>query len=52
MVAGETHTNLIFDTVVPYECSLKHSEISSLIDEKIKSRLGNNYFVVITIDKN
>ena len=52
MVVGETHTNLIFDAVVPYECSLKPSEISALISQKIKSNLGNNYFVVLTIDKN
>ena len=52
MVVGETHTNLIFDAVVPYECSLKSSEISTLISEKIKGNLGNNYFVVLTIDKN
>jgi len=51
MVVGETHTNLIFDAVVPYECNLKPTEISAVINTKIKEKLGDNYFVVLTIDK-
>ena len=51
MVVGETHTNLIFDTVVPFECNLKDTEISTLISQKISQALGENYFAVLTIDK-
>ncbi len=51
MVVGETHTNLIFDTVVPFECALKDSEITALIRDKITKTLGDNYFAVLTIDK-
>lgn len=51
MVVGDTHTNLIFDAVIPFECKLKNTEVSALISEKITETLGNNYFAVITIDK-
>lgn len=51
MVVGETHTNLIFDAVVPFECDLRDSEITALISKKISETLGENYFAVLTIDK-
>lgn len=51
MVVGDTHTNLIFDAVIPFECKLKNSEVNVLISEAITKNLGNNYFAVITIDK-
>ena len=51
MVVGDTHTNLIFDAVIPFECKLKNSEVTDVISKKITETLGNNYFAVITIDK-
>ena len=51
MVSGDTHTNLIFDAVIPFECKLKNEKVTELISEKIKQTLGENYFAVITIDK-
>jgi hypothetical protein len=51
MVAGATHTNLIFDAVIPFECKLSDQQIIGLIEQKIKEKLGENYFVVLTIDK-
>ena len=51
MVVGATHTNLIFDAVIPFECKLSDTEITDLIDKSIKEKLGDNYFVVLTIDK-
>ena len=51
MVTGATHTNLIFDVVIPFECKLDNAEISALIEENIKKSLGDSYFVVLTIDK-
>lgn len=51
MVSGDTHTNLIFDAVIPFECRLKNSEVDELISSRIKETLGENYFAVITIDK-
>ena len=51
VVFGETHTNMIFDVVVPFEFYLSDSETTKLIQEKVWDEFGKNYFVVITIDK-
>ena len=51
VVFGETHTNLIFDVVVPFEFYLSDAETTKLIQERVWQHLGKNYFVVITIDK-
>lgn len=50
VVVGETHTNLIFDIVVPFEVEVKPSEIIKDIQEKIKAK-NPTYFCVITVDK-
>lgn len=51
VVFGDTHTNMIFDVVVPYEFYLSDTETISLVQEKVWEKFGENYFVVITIDK-
>ena len=51
VVFGETHTNLIFDVVVPFEFYLSDAETTKLIQERVWQHFGKNYFVVITIDK-
>jgi len=51
VVFGDTHTNMIFDVVVPYEFYLSDVETTKLIQEKVWEQIGKNYFVVITIDK-
>ena len=51
VVFGESHTNMIFDVVVPFEFYLSDSETTKLIQEKVWEKYGKNYFVVITIDK-
>ncbi|MCR5267449.1 MAG: cation diffusion facilitator family transporter [Lachnospiraceae bacterium] len=50
MVQGPTHTNLIFDVVVPYDCSRSDEEVKSAITEQVRS-LSGNYFAVIQVDK-
>lgn len=50
VVKGETHTNLIFDVVVPFECPLKDSEVIEKIEEGIQQYPGN-YYAVIQIDR-
>ena len=47
---GETHTNLIFDIVVPHRFALSDTETIKLIQNKIKAQLGENYFAVISVD--
>lgn len=51
VVFGDTHTNMIFDVVVPYEFALSDTETIALIQERVWKEIGKNYFVVITIDK-
>lgn len=50
MVPGNTHTNLIFDVVVPYEISMTDEQIKEKVQQLV-SKQWENYFVVLTIDK-
>ena len=50
VVTGPTHTNVIFDAVVPYGCALSDREA----EEKIKRavhELDPRYFAIVQIDK-
>ena len=47
VVSGETHTNLIFDVVVPNKYKLSDEEIK----ERIDSSLDDNFFTVIEFDR-
>lgn len=49
VVKGPTHTNLIFDVLVPYRFALADAELIELIDTKVKE-LDPTYFVVVKID--
>ena len=49
MVYGPTHTNLIFDVVVPPQYPKSASELKKLIQEMVQ-RKWVNYFCVIKID--
>ena len=50
MITGDTHTNLIFDVVVPFCVEKKHDEIKNNIEEKI-SELDDKYRVVMKIEE-
>ena len=50
MVSGETHTNVIFDAVVPFDVSLDEKEVAARISELV-SALDGNYYAVVNIDK-
>lgn len=50
IVHGPTHTNLIFDVVVPYDYVMSDEEVISYMEKQIKE-LGENYFAVIDVDK-
>lgn len=50
MVKGESHTNLIFDVVVPPSYKLPSREIIERISDKIKET-DKNLFCVITVDR-
>ena len=50
MVMGPTHTNLIFDVVVPYDVKLTEEEVKEAIEKKIRE-LPGEHFAVINIDR-
>ncbi len=50
MIQGPTHTNLIFDVLVPYESELSDKEAADEIKKKIEAAPGN-YFATIDIDR-
>ena len=51
VVTGPTHTNLIFDILIPFKFYISDEELTLMIEQRVKERLGNNYFVVMKIDK-
>lgn len=50
VVEGTTHTNIIFDIVIPYQSEKSDQEIVSLIKTAIRSWDSGNYFAVIQVD--
>lgn len=50
MVSGPTHTNVIFDVVVPYGYALSDRELSGKIADRIHEE-NEKIFAVITVDK-
>ncbi len=51
MVPGPTHTNVIFDCVVPHKFSMSKEELSSEISRFVK-QAHPDYFCVITVENN
>ncbi|MDD3347275.1 cation diffusion facilitator family transporter [Oscillibacter sp.] len=50
MVAGPTHTNVIFDAVVPFRFRLSDSEVESKIKTAIRA-LDGNYYAVVNVER-
>ena len=51
VVVGESHKNLIFDIVIPYEYHLSENEVCTRIGKAVENKDPNCY-CVITIDRN
>ncbi len=51
VVAGPTHTNLIFDIVVPYDYRISDEGLVGQIQECAAKKLGEGHFVVVQVDK-
>ncbi len=49
-VTGDTHVNLIFDLVVPFEIDYSDDELKSMIDEALSGE-STRYYTVITFDR-
>ena len=50
VVIGQTHTNMIFDVVLPFESSLEVEEVKEKISEAVNNK-RNNCYCVITVDR-
>lgn len=50
VVRGKTHTNVIFDCVVPYDTGMEEKEIKKKIDEMVREQYPDHY-CVITVDR-
>lgn len=50
IVSGPTHTNLIFDLLMPYDCTLTESDIRAEIERRL-SGYEERFYTVITFDK-
>ncbi len=50
VVAGYTHSNIVFDIVISPECKLKESHIRNFVEEQLQL-LNKTYYVVVNFDK-
>ena len=50
MVAGPTHTNVIFDVACPFDLKLTDEQVRAAVKDLVR-RLDGNYFAVITVDR-
>lgn len=50
LVRGTTHTNMLFDLVVPFGYSISDEELCRRVDEAVRAN-HHTYFTVITVDK-
>lgn len=50
-VIGATHTNLIFDTAVPFEVKQTDDDLCSAIQAAITQHMGEAYYSVVTVDR-
>lgn len=49
-IVGKSHTNLIFDVLVPYDCRMTDSQIKEQIEQYLKKIYGT-WYTVITFDR-
>ena len=50
IVSGPTHTNLIFDVVVPFDCPLSFDQIRRQVEEQLAAQ-AETWYAVITFDR-
>lgn len=51
VVTGPTHTNVIFDIVIPFDYCKEEKEIKREIKRGVKEMLGQDFFAVIQVDR-
>lgn len=50
VVKGPSHTNLVFDVVLPYDVKLADEEAKKIIDSRVKE-VDASYYTVVTVDR-
>ena len=50
IVSGPSHTNLIFDCVIPFDSELTEDKLKQLIDDELAKK-DKKFFTVITFDR-
>ena len=50
VVPGKTHTNLVFDVLMPFGFSMTESELKNEVQKAVTTDIGNKYFCVIHFD--
>ncbi len=50
IVPGNTHTNVIFDVVVPFKCCLDDIDIKDILDKKFNDS-ETQFYLVVTFDR-
>ena len=49
-MTGESHTNLIFDVLAPFNFRLTDEELLTEILQDVQEHFGENYYVVAKVD--
>ena len=52
LVSGPTHTNLIFDVVIPFGYRSSDEAVLKELEHQVKEKLGEQYHIVVNVDKN
>lgn len=50
-VKGPSHTNLIFDVIVPFRFRLSEEELKRRVQQGVTEQIGSQYFVVMRVDQ-
>lgn len=50
VVTGPTHTNVIFDVLLPYDFKMTDEEVVAYLEDEIH-KINKNYYAVIQVDK-
>ncbi len=51
VVTGPTHTNLIFDIIVPFKFHIDDEALTGRLEAMVKERVGESYYIAMTIDR-
>ena len=50
LVIGKTHTNILFDVVVPFDCKLSLEDVKKALEDRYKDE-DKKYFFIIELDR-